>query len=117
MDATEINVRLYLRAGGATEAEINKFTEWCHIICNGGAGNASSRRRRYCCYRLWAKLLRKRGTPYTRDAIFKFKKVLKRYIRSVAVGNVADAPSPPGAIVVPAEHFVIYVVKRLDDAL
>ena len=92
MDATEINVRLYLRAGGA--------------------GNATNWRRRYCCYRLWAKLLRKRGTPYRCDAIFKFRKVLKRYIRSVTVGNVADALSPPGAIVVPAEHFVKYVVKR-----
>ena len=117
MNAAEINLRVYLREGGATDAEIEKFTDWCHIICNGGAENASSRRRRYCCYRLWAKLLRKRGTPYRRDAIFKFNKVLKRYIRTVAEGDIADAPSPPGATIVPKEHFVKYVVRRLDDAL
>jgi hypothetical protein len=113
----ETNLRIYLRGGAATDAEIDRFMEWCHIICNGGAGNATSRRRRYCCYRLWAKLLRKRRTPYRRDDVFDFKKVLKQYIRSIAEGDIADAPPPARAIIVPCKNFVKYVVRYLDEAL
>ena len=108
---------VYLMKGGATDVEIEKFREWCKIICNGGSGKASIRRRRYCCYKLWAKLLRKRCTPYKRDEKFKFNPILKMFIRSLAEGDVADAASPPGAIAVPVHCFVKFVVRRLDEAL
>lgn len=117
MVEAEENLRVYLSRGGATNDEIDDFIDWVHVLCIGGQGNASGRRRRFCCYRLWAKLLRKRRTPYRRDDVFDYNEILKDYVRSVAMGDIMDAPPPHRAIVVSSRNFVKYVVRHLDDAL
>lgn len=76
----EEQVREYLGRGGATEEEIEDFIKWVNVLCLGGQGDASGKRKRFCCYRLWAKLLRKRRTPYRRDDIFDFNSVLNKRI-------------------------------------
>lgn len=113
----ENDVRQYLSSGGATDIEIEDFFDWVHVMCLGGQGDASNKRRRFACYRLWAKLLRKRRTPFRRDDVFDFDKALKRYVRSVAPGEIADTPPPSRAIVVSSLQFVKFVVRNLDEAL
>ena len=78
---------------------------------------ANEKRSRYCCYRLWAKLLRHRRSPYPRDGRFDFNDCLKTYIRNITMGDVVDADPPAGAIMIESESFVKFVVRHLDDAL
>ena len=54
---------------------------------------------------------------YRRDNVFDFNEVLKKYIRSVAVDDLVDAPPPIRAIAVSSKDFVTLVVRHLDEAL
>ena len=36
-----------LKQGKATDEEIDDFIDWVHVLCLGGQGNASGKRRRY----------------------------------------------------------------------
>ena len=113
----ETAMRRYLRSGGATEDEIDDFIDWCYVICLGGAGHATERRWRFCCYRLWANLMRHRRTPHPRNGRFDFDETLKQYIRTISPGDVLDAAPPAEAIVASSTEFVKFVVRHLDDAL
>ena len=112
----ETNVIEYLEAGNATQHEIDDFLDWCTVMCNQPGGNGNEKRRRFWCYRMWARLLRKRRSPFPRDGKFHFDNVLKKYLRHLTGGDVTDAPDPFGAIDVRNIDFVKFVVRHLDDA-
>lgn len=103
-------VGTYLRSGGASNDEIDDFIDFCGYFANEGKTG------RYECYRLWARLLRHRRTHYKKYDHFDFHFVLKDYLRHVSKGEIVDADPPSGAVVVPPEDFVKFVVRYLDDA-
>ena len=70
----------------------------------------------YEVYRLWARSLRHRRTPYKKHGIFDFHEGLKGYMRAISYGDIVDANAPLDAVVVPAENFVRYVVRYVDEA-
>ena len=80
-------------------------------------GGAPAKVRRYRCYRLWAKCMRHRRTPFKKYDVFDFPDDLKEYLRYLTGGPVTDDPAPIRAIHVSAKMFVKYVIKHLDDAL
>ena len=57
---------------------------------------------RYDCYRLYARLLRHRRTPFKRHDCFDFDKYLKEYLRSVSEREIVDAAPLANAILVSA---------------
>ena len=67
------------------------------------------------CYRLWARLLRHRRTPFSPRAIFDWDESLKKYLRETTGGDPTDKPPPPEAIKITKENFVVYVVRHIDD--
>ena len=114
--AEETNVTEYLAVGGATESEINDFLDWCMVMCIQPGGNGDEKRRLFWCYRMWARLLRKRRTPFPSDGKFTFDECLKKYMRHLTGGDITDAPNPLGAIYIRNKDFVKYVVRYVDDA-
>ena len=108
--ALTTSVSNYLRDGGATSDEIDDFLNFCSIFKEGGI------KARYEVYRLWARLLRHRRTPFKKHGKFDFDGSLKWYLRSVTKGDVVDDDPPPDAIVVTKEQFVRYVLRHLDEA-
>ena len=112
----ETNVIEYLAAGDANQDDIDDFLDWCTVMCLQPGGQGSEKRRRFWCYRMWARLMRNRRSPFPKDGKFKFEKVLKVYLRNLTGGDVTDAPDPIGAIAVKSKDFVKYVVRHLDDA-
>ena len=94
---------------------MDDFLDWATVLCIADGGDGSEKRRRYVCYRLWAKLLRARRSPYKQDARFDFDEPLKEYLRHLTGGDVTDAPPPPGAVRPSSANFVKYVVCNLDD--
>ena len=116
-DFSEMDLVAYLESGGATEREIEDFSEWCVTMCAGENGDADEKRRRYMCYRLWAKLLRMRRTPYPPRTRFIYDTCLKDYLRYLTGGDIVDADPYDGAVRVGSGDFVKYVVRHLDDAL
>ena len=100
----------YLREGGAKNDEIDDFLDFVSTFKDGG------KEARYECYRLWARLLRHKRTPYKKYDHFNFDARLKDYLRMVSKGDIVDAPPPLDATIVSPEHFVKFVVRYLDDA-
>ena len=98
-------MREYLVGGSATEQEIDRFAD-VHWI----------RERRDECYRLWARLLRHRRTPYRRNQVFDFSIELKAYLRIVSGGEIIDADPPANAVSITADNFVKFVVRYLEDS-
>lgn len=109
--AHTFTVTEYLRSGGATADEIDDFLDFCGVFRNQGKVG------RYETYRLWARCLRKRRTPFKQGGKFIFHEDLKNYMRYISAGDIVDAESPPDAVFVSADDFVKYVVRYLDDAL
>ena len=72
---------------------------------------------RYVVYRLWARLLRYRRTPYKKHERLDFHDDLKRYLWDVTKGEVADDDPPSDTISVDSASFVKFVVRYLDEAL
>ena len=103
-------MREWLEAGSATPVEIDDFVDFCSIFDDGGITG------RYECYRLWARLLRHRRTPFRRHQIFDFAQELKVYLRHVTGGEVVDADAPENAVAISTHDFVKFVVRHLDDA-
>ena len=87
-EISEQNVRRYLRQGGASVPEIEDFIDWCSQLCRAQQEEAVEKRIRYCIYRLWAKLLRKRRTPFHYKDVFIYDESLKNYIRFLTDGAV-----------------------------
>ena len=112
----EENVINYLRSGGATQGQIDDFIDWCNVICLQPGGNGDEKRRRFWCYRMWARLLRKRRTPFPRDGKFIIHECLKVYLRKLTGGDPVDPPCRVGSIRIQNSDFVKYVVRFLDDA-
>ena len=104
------NVANYLRSGDATNDEIDDFLDFCEMFKDKGKSG------RYEVYRLWARLLRHRRTPYKKHGRFDFDDTLKWYLRRVSKGDIVDADPPPDAIIIPADHFVKFVIRHLDEA-
>ena len=75
----------YIWLGGATNEEMDDFFYFCLVFQNEG------KIPRYKCYRLWARLLRHRRTPYKKYNHFYSEGNLKDYIRSVTKGEIIDA--------------------------
>ena len=78
----------YLRGGGATNDEIDDFFYFCSTFRDGG------KKARYEVYRLWARLLRHRRTPYKKHGRFDFQDDLKWYLRDVTKEDVVDDDPP-----------------------
>ena len=100
----------YLLLGGASDSEIDDFAEICQLFEDSG------KEGRYEVYRLWARLLRHRRTPYRRTQVFDFADVLKDFIRVVVPGDIVDAPAPENAVLITAQNFVKFVVRYIDQA-
>ena len=115
-DISEQNVRRYLRLGGAAVLEIEDFEDWCTQLCQAQQEENVEKRIRYCVYRFWAKLLRKRRTPIHYKDVFIYDEILKDYIRFLTGGAVVGQDPRAGAKTVSASQFVKHVVRRLDDA-
>ena len=113
---SEGNVCHYLWRGGASLDEIGDFRDWCTQLCQAQQEEAVEKRIRYCVYRLWAKLLRKRRTPFHYKDVFIYDDSLKNYIRHLTGGQVVGQDPRAGAKHVSSMQFVEYVVRRLDDA-
>ena len=99
----------YLRQGGATVTEIGDFQDWCEVMCTQrgeGAGDAAKKRRRFWCYRMWARLLRVRRSPFPRNGKFIFDERLKVYVRLLTGGDPVDPPNPPDGINILPRDFV-----------
>ena len=109
MDAAA-DLRHYLRVGGATEIEIEEFVQFCQLFEDTG------KEGRYEVYRLWARLLRHRRTPYHRHQVFDFSPKLKDFMRVVASADIVDAPAPAHAVYISATNFVKFVARYLDQA-
>ena len=103
-------MRDYLSLGGASDSEIDDFAEICQLFEDSG------KEGRYEVYRLWARLLRHRRTPYRRTQVFDFADVLKDFIRVVVPGDIVDAPAPENAVLITAQNFVKFVVRYIDQA-
>jgi len=114
---SEMDLVAYLENGGATDRLIQDFSNWCEIMCGRIIGDADEKRRRYVCYKLWAKLLRMRRTPYPPGTRFVYDACLKDYLRHLTGGDIVDADPYDGAVYVGSVEFVKYVVKHLNDAL
>ena len=115
-ETSEQNVRRYLRLGGASVLEIEDFFDWCSQLCRAQQEDAVEKRIRYSVYRLWAKLLRKRRTPFHHKDVFIYDESLKNYIRFLTGGEIVGQDPRAGAKNISASQFVQYVVRRLDDA-
>ena len=64
-----------------------------------------------CSYRLWAKLLQHRRSPYPRDGHFNFEDMVNNYVWSIRMGDIVDAEPPEGAIMIDNKAFVfLYVI-------
>ena len=105
-----------MRRGGASVLEIDDFLDWCSQLRRAQQEDNVEKRIRYCVYRLWAKLLRKRRTPFKGKDVFIFDEVLKNYVWFLTGGEVVGQDPRAGAKHVTATQFVKYVVRRLDDA-
>lgn len=114
--ATEAAVRKYLVRGGALPAEIEDFLDWCTVMCLQPGGNGLEKRRRFKCYKLWARLLRHRRTPFAPDTVFNWEEFLKNFLRETTGGDPTDGPPPLRAIHITNKDFVMYVVRHIDDA-
>ena len=115
-ESCEQRVARYLRSGGATGDDVDDFLDWCIQLCTAQQEADVEKRIRYCVYRLWARLLRKRRTPYNRRDRFVYNDAVKNYIRSLTGGEIVNQEPHHGAKHVSASEFVKYVVRRLDDA-
>lgn len=112
----ETIVITYLENGGASMEEIDDFIDWCTQMCIMPGGNGNGKRRRFWIYRMWARLLRNRKTPFPSNGKFAFDEKLKKYLRNMTGGDVSDPPNPREAIYIRDKDFVKYVVRRLDNA-
>ena len=81
-----------LRGGGATNYETDDFFYFCSTFKDRG------KKARYEVYRLWARLLRHRRTPYKKHGRFDFHDDLKWYLRDVTKGEAVDDDPPSDAI-------------------
>ena len=102
----ERNAIEYLRSGGATNDEVDDFLDWSMDLCLTEGGDGDGKRRRYTCYRLWAKLLRLRRAPYGPKTRFVYDDRLKDYLRKLTGGDVVDADDYAGAVAPSSECFV-----------
>ena len=105
-----VDMNQWLHTGGATLAEIDDFIDFCSMFDDSGITG------RYECYRLWARLLRHRRTPYRRYQIFDFAIEVKAYLRVVSGGNIVDAAPPGNAVSIGPVEFVNFIVWHLDKA-
>ena len=105
----------YLASGGASSHEIEDFLDWCTQMCIQPGGAGTEKRRRFFCYRIWARLLRHRRTPFPRRGKFKYESILKIYLRQLTGGVPIDPPDPAGALRVSSADFVTYVVRHIDE--
>ena len=78
----------YLEHGGATSAQIDEFVEFCVLFEDLGIEG------RYEVYRLWARLLRHRRTPYRRNQKFDWSPKLKNYLCVVTGREIINDPAP-----------------------
>ena len=104
---SEIDVVCYLESGSATEAEVNDFQDWCVFMCTNETGDRDSKRKGYMCYRLWAKLLRMRRTPYPPTTPFIYEPCLKDYLCHLTGGVIIDADPYVGAVRVTSTEFEV----------
>ena len=100
-----------LQQDGASGDEIDDFFDFCTIFKDTGKVG------RYEVYRLWARLLRYRITPFKKHSRFHYEHCLKDYLRYIFKGEIIDAEVPDGAITVTPAQFVKFVVKHLDESL
>ena len=110
MSTAEKDVIEYLMEGRATNDECDDFLDWCLTL-----GKAGGKKARYEIYRLWARILRKRRTPFSPRDMFIFADPLKNYLRKISGGDITDDPPRVGAKDISNDMFVKYVVKYLDD--
>ena len=78
----------YLCGSGATNGKIVDFFYFCSTFKDSG------KKARYEIYRLWARLLRHRRTPYKKHQRFDFHDDLKWYLRDVTKVKVEDDDPP-----------------------
>ena len=104
------NMEELLRESGADEIDIADFVNFCDLF--RGRGKVG----RYEVYRLWARCLRHRRTPFSPGGKFTFPETLLVYMRHISAGDIVDADPPQGAVVITPTQFVQYVVKHIDDA-
>ena len=117
---SETSVIEYLKGGGATDAEVDGFLNFCKQIVEGIDLSRDPRhgvKRRYEVYRLWARLLHHRRAKLPHHSRFDFDGVLKCYLRELTGGEVVDDLPPPDAIRISKRQFVDYVVRHLGDCL
>ena len=81
----EIAVIEYSREGDATNSEVEDFLDWCQTLCGDGGKEI-----RYEVYRLWARILRKRRTPFHQRNIFIHDDLLKTFLRQISGVDVSD---------------------------
>ena len=99
-----------MKEGRATNDECDDFLDWFLTL-----GKAGGKKARYEIYRLWARILRKRRTPFSPHDMFIFADPLKNYLRKISGGDITDDPPRVGAKDISNDMFVKYVVKYLDD--
>ena len=103
-------VAKYLKDEGATNDEVDDFLDFI------GYFKDSEKKGRYEVYRLWARLLRHRRTPFKKHDHFDFDPSIKDYLRFVSKGEIVDADVPSDAVKVSSTDFIKFVIRHLNES-